>query len=72
MRIHDLSEREIEILKLAAKGMNNQEIAKRLFLSRRTVQAHLVNVFRKMDVSSRTEAVLQALRKGWFTLGELA
>jgi len=68
----DLSEREIEILRLAAKGMGNQEIAEKLFLSRRTVQAHLVNIFRKMDVGSRTEAILQALRRGWFSLDELA
>lgn len=67
----DLSEREIEILRLAAKGMSNQEIAKRLFLSRRTIQSHLVNIFRKMDVGSRTEAILQALRGGWFSLDDL-
>lgn len=68
----DFSEREVEILKLAAKGMSNQEIAETLFLSRRTIQAHLVNIFRKMDVGSRTEAVLQALKRGWFSLDELA
>lgn len=67
----DLSEREIEILRLAAKGMSNQEIADKLFLSRRTVQAHLANIFRKMGVGSRTEAVLQVLRKGWFTLDDI-
>ena len=67
----DLSEREMEILKLAATGISNQEIAKRLFLSRRTVQAHLVNIFRKLDVGSRTEAILQALRRGWFSLDDL-
>lgn len=68
----ELSERETEILRLAAKGMSNQEIAGKLFLSRRTVQAHLANIFRKMDVGSRTEAVLQALRKGWLGLDDLA
>jgi len=68
----DLSEREMEILKLAARGMSNQDIAAQLFLSRRTVQAHLANIFRKMDVGSRTEAVLQALRKGWLGLDNLA
>ena len=67
----DLSEREMEVLKLAATGISNQEIAKRLFLSRRTVQAHLVNIFRKLDVGSRTEAILQALRRGWFSLDDL-
>ena len=67
-----LSQREMEILKLAARGMSNQDIASRLFLSRRTVQAHLANIFRKMDVGSRTEAVLQAMRKGWLGLDDLA
>jgi DNA-binding NarL/FixJ family response regulator len=70
---HDeLSEREMEILRLAAKGMSNQDIATQLYLSRRTVQAHLANIFRKMDVGSRTEAVLQAMRKGWLGLDDLA
>jgi DNA-binding NarL/FixJ family response regulator len=68
----EFSEREMEILKLAAKGMSNQDIADQLYLSRRTVQAHLANIFRKMDVGSRTEAVLQALRKGWISLDDLA
>ncbi len=68
----ELSEREMEILKLAARGMSNQDIAVRLYLSRRTVQAHLANIFRKMDVGSRTEAVLQAMRKGWLGLDDLA
>jgi DNA-binding NarL/FixJ family response regulator len=67
----DLSEREIEILKLTARGMSNQSIATLLYLSRRTVQAHLANIFRKMDVDSRSEAVIQALRKGWLGLDDL-
>ncbi len=71
-QLAELSEREMEILRLAAKGMSNQDIAGKLFLSRRTVQAHLGNIFRKMDVGSRTEAVLQALRKGWLGLDDLA
>jgi DNA-binding NarL/FixJ family response regulator len=66
-----LSEREMEILKLAARGMSNQDIASQLYLSRRTVQAHMGNIFRKMDVGSRTEAVLQALHKGWLGLDDL-
>lgn len=71
-QLSEVSEREMEILRLASKGMSNQDIADRLFLSRRTVQAHLGNIFRKMDVGSRTEAVLQALRKGWLGLDDLA
>lgn len=68
----DISEREMEILRLAARGMSNQDIANNLFLSRRTVQAHLGNIFRKMEVGSRTEAILEALRRGWFTLDNIA
>jgi DNA-binding NarL/FixJ family response regulator len=71
-QLSEVSEREMEILRLAARGMSNQDIASKLFLSRRTVQAHLGNIFRKMDVGSRTEAVLQALRKGWLGLDDLA
>jgi NarL family two-component system response regulator LiaR len=68
----ELSDREMEILRMAARGMSNQEIAAQLYLSRRTIQAHLANIFNKMDVGSRTEAVLQALRKGWLNLDDLA
>jgi NarL family two-component system response regulator LiaR len=63
-----LTDREMEVLKLAAKGMTNREIATELTISTRTVQVHLSNVFSKLGVGSRTEAVLYALRKGWFTL----
>jgi two-component system, NarL family, response regulator LiaR len=68
----ELSEREMEILKLAARGMSNQDIATKLYLSRRTVQAHLGNIFRKMNAGSRTEAVLRALHKGWLGLDDLS
>jgi DNA-binding NarL/FixJ family response regulator len=50
--------------------MTNREIARELVISVRTVQVHLSNVFGKMGVGSRTEAVLHALRKGWLTLGD--
>ena len=63
-----LSEREFEVLRLAAKGLPNKEIARRLGLSIRTVHSHLANIFMKMQVGSRTEAVLQALRQGMITL----
>ena len=66
--LEQLSERELEVLKLAARGMTNQEIADQLVLSIRTVQTHLSNIFGKMGVGSRTEAVLQALKKGWLSL----
>ncbi len=66
-----LSERELEVLKLAAKGMSNKDIAEQLCLSVRTVQSHLANIFTKLDVGSRTEAILCGLRRGWFTLEDL-
>lgn len=65
-----LSEREMEVLKLAARGLSNKEIADDLVLSVRTVQTHLGNIFNKLKVGSRTEAVLHGLRKGWFSLEE--
>lgn len=65
-----LSEREMEVLRLAAKGISNKDIARELCLSARTVQAHLGNIFNKLGVGSRTEAVLHALRRGWFTLDD--
>lgn len=66
--LDQLTERELEVLRLAAKGMSNREIAQELIISVRTVQTHLTNVFNKMGVGSRTEAVVHALRKGLITL----
>lgn len=66
-----LSDRELEVLKLAAKGMSNRDIAEELFLTVRTVKAHLSNIFNKMDVASRTEAIVKGVREGWFTLDDL-
>jgi NarL family two-component system response regulator LiaR len=68
--LDQLTERELEVLKLAAKGITNREIAQELSLSARTVQAHLSTIFSKMQVSSRTEAVVRALEKGWITIGD--
>jgi len=66
--LDQLTNREMDVLKLAAKGMTNRKIANKLVISVRTVQVHLSNVFSKLGVGSRTEAVLYALRKGWLTL----
>jgi NarL family two-component system response regulator LiaR len=63
-----ITERELEVLKLAARGMSNKDIADHLYLSTRTVQTHLSTIFGKMEVGSRTEAVVKALRMGWLTL----
>lgn len=69
--LEELQSRELEVLKLAAKGMSNKEIGRELGISERTVQSHLVNIFRKLEVGSRTEAVLHALHEGWLTLDDL-
>ncbi len=66
-----LTNREIDIIKLAARGMTNKDIADKLHLSKRTVEGHLRSIFNKLGVGSRTEAVLYGLRKGWLTLEEL-
>ncbi len=69
--IEVLSEREMEVLKSAAKGMSNKDIGKALFISERTVQAHMRSIFNKLGVGSRSEAVLYSLKRGWFTLEDL-
>ena len=66
-----LSMREVEVLKLATQGLGNQQIAETLYLSLRTVQAHLGHIFHKLHVSSRTEAVVRALKEGWVTLEDI-
>jgi DNA-binding NarL/FixJ family response regulator len=65
-----LTERELGILKLVGQGLSNKQIGKELYISDRTVQAHLSNIFSKLGVSSRTEAVMYAVRKGWITTGK--
>lgn len=65
-----ISERETEVLNLAARGLSNTDIAKELSISLRTVQRHFTSVFKKLQVSSRTEAILRGLREGWLTLDE--
>jgi len=67
-----LTKREIAILKMAASGMSNNDIADELHLSARTIESHLASIFNKLGVGSRTEAVIKAMKNGWFTLEELA
>ncbi|MDD4599633.1 MAG: response regulator transcription factor [Negativicutes bacterium] len=57
-----LTYREIEVLQLICRGMSNQTIAQTLYLSEKTVKNHLTNIFRKISVSDRTQAVLYALK----------
>ncbi len=69
--VEALSEREMEVLKSAAKGISNKDIGKALFISERTVQAHMRSIFNKLGVGSRSEAMLYGLKRGWFTLEDL-
>ena len=66
-----LTAREIEVLRLAARGMSNKDIARELCLSLRTVKAHLTNVFNKMGVGSRTEAIMKGFTRGYITLEDV-
>ena len=63
--VERLSERELEVLALAAKGFTNKAIGAQLGISDRTVQGHLAHIFNKLQASSRTEAVMRAVSLGW-------
>jgi LuxR family maltose regulon positive regulatory protein len=63
--IEPLSERELEVLHLIADGLSNREIAARLVLAVTTVKKHASNIYRKLGVGSRTEAVARARDLGW-------
>ena len=62
-----LSERELDVLALAAKGLTNKLIAMQLNISDRTVQGHLAHIFDKLQAASRTEAVMRAVSLGWIS-----
>jgi DNA-binding NarL/FixJ family response regulator len=66
-----LTDREQEVLRLAACGLSNAEISARLYLSIRTVQVHLTHIFSKLGVGSRTEAVIVGLKSGLLKLEDL-
>ena len=66
--VESLSDREIDVLRLAARGLSNRQIALELALSPRTVQAHMGNIFGKLQVASRTEAVMVGLRRRLISL----
>ncbi len=59
-----LSDRELSILSLLGEGLSNKQIAKRLWLAEQTVKFHLTNIYRKLEVSNRTEAVRYAYEHG--------
>ena len=66
-----LSIRELEVVKLAARGMSNKAIAEELGLSLRTVKGYLADVFTKLNVGSRTEAVIVGLRIGFLSVDDI-
>ncbi len=65
--IDPLTDRELDVLRLAAKGFTNKAIGVQLGISDRTVQGHLAHVFAKMQAASRTEAVMRAVSLGWIS-----
>lgn len=67
----NITQREIEFLKLMTRGLSNKEIADEVNLSIRTVQGCVGQIFKKLGVSSRTEAVIYAVKEGWVTLEEV-
>ena len=67
--VSGLTNRELEVLTLAAEGLANKQIAQRLWVTPKTIKFHLSNVFRKLDVSNRTEATRQAQRLGLLQVG---
>jgi DNA-binding NarL/FixJ family response regulator len=66
-----ISARELEILLLAARGLSNRQIATRVHIAEGTVKRHLSNVYHKMEVNSRGEAVRQALLNEWITISDI-
>lgn len=69
-QVEALSARELGVLRGVAKGWTNREIGQALSISDRTVQGHLANIFAKLQVGSRTEAVTVGLQQGLLTLGD--
>lgn len=67
MTAEPLTDRELDVLRLAAKGFTNKAIGMQLGISDRTVQGHLAHIFDKMQAASRTEAVMRAVALGWIS-----
>ena len=61
-----LTEREKEVLFLLVTGLPNKSLAKKLFVSATTIKTHTLNIYKKMDVTNRTSAILKAMEWGWF------
>lgn len=67
--VRSLTEREIEVLRLIAKGYNSKEISELLNVTYHTVTSHIRNIYRKLAVHSRSEAVFEAVQRGWVQFG---
>ena len=67
-QVETLTNRELDVLRLAARGLTNRAIGRELGISHRTVQGHLASIYGKLGVNSRTEAVTEALRRGWIVI----
>ena len=65
--VEPLTDRELDVLRMAAKGYTNKAIGIQLNISDRTVQGHLAHIFDKMQITSRTEAVMRAVSLGWIS-----
>jgi two-component system, NarL family, response regulator LiaR len=65
-----LTEREVDVLRLVAQGLSNDEIGERLFISERTVRTHVSNILGKLHLANRTQAALYALREGLASLDD--
>jgi len=66
-----LTTREIEILNWASRGLSNKEMSEKLFISLRTVKAHMTNIFNKLGCSSRTDAIIKGLKQGYIDLNDI-
>jgi DNA-binding NarL/FixJ family response regulator len=67
-QVEPLTPRELDVLRLAARGLTNKAIGYQLGISHRTVQGHLASIYGKLGVASRTEAVTEAIRRGWLVI----
>ena len=68
MPYEKLTQRELQVLQLAADGLSNKEVAANLVISEKTAKNHIANIFSKVQVNDRTQAILYALRKGLITM----
>ena len=66
-----LTERELEVIKALAQGMSDRQIARSLGISEKTVRNHTSNIYRKLHIFDRTQAVIYAVREGVIDVGDL-